>query len=90
MSRCGFLPTAIKLKRGGTVMFTWTIFKSRADCDRVNGKVLKDPRPAKMMGQEAMLFDASRMVHGGFKIMVEVWGPQNQSANDLIRSPRRR
>jgi uncharacterized protein YbaA (DUF1428 family) len=57
-------------------MFTWIIFKSCADRDRVNAKVLKDPRPEKMMDQDSMPFDSSRMVYGGFKIMVEVWGPQ--------------
>jgi uncharacterized protein YbaA (DUF1428 family) len=34
----------IKLKPGETVVFSWIVFKSRADRDRVNKKVMTDPR----------------------------------------------
>jgi uncharacterized protein YbaA (DUF1428 family) len=61
----------IKLKRGETVLFSWIGFKSRAHRDRVNAKVMKDPRLAKMMDPSAMPFDYKRMVHGGFKVLVD-------------------
>jgi uncharacterized protein YbaA (DUF1428 family) len=64
-------PQQIKLKRGETVIFSWITFKSRADRDRVNAKVMKDPRLAKMMDAKAMPFDSKRMVYGGFKILVQ-------------------
>ena len=64
-------PHAIKLKKGETVVFSWIVFKSRAQRDSVNDKVMKDPRLAKMMDMKAMPFDAKRMVYGGFKIMVD-------------------
>src|SRR3990170_2541805 len=38
----------IKLKPGETVVFSFIVFKSRAARDRVNAKVMKDPRIAKM------------------------------------------
>lgn len=64
-----FLRTT-RVKRGETVVFAWVVFKSRADRDRVNAKVMKDPRILKMMKQP-MPFDAKRMAYGGFKTLVE-------------------
>jgi uncharacterized protein YbaA (DUF1428 family) len=64
-------PRRIKPKRGETVLFSWIGFKSRAHGDRVNAKVMKDPRLAKMMDPSAMPFDYKRMVHGGFKVLVD-------------------
>jgi uncharacterized protein YbaA (DUF1428 family) len=61
----------MKAKPGETVVFAWIVFKSRADRDRVNAKVMKDPRLAEMMDLKAMPFDCKRMVYGGFKILVE-------------------
>ena len=63
-------PRRIKAKRGETVVFSWIVFKSRAHRDRVNAKVMKDPRLAKMMDEGPMPFDVKRMVYGGFKILV--------------------
>ena len=54
-------PQSVKLKAGETVMFSWIVYKSRAQRDRVNAKVMKDPRVAKMMDPKAMPFDAKRM-----------------------------
>jgi uncharacterized protein YbaA (DUF1428 family) len=61
----------IKTKPGETVLFSYIMFKSRADRDRVNAKVMKDPRLAKMMNSKAMPFDVKRMMYGGFKTIVE-------------------
>ncbi len=65
-------PQSVKLKPGETVMFSWIVFKSRAHRDRVNKKVMKDPRLASMMDPKAMPFDAKRMVYGGFKVLVDL------------------
>jgi len=64
-------PRRIKAKRGETVFFSWIVFKSRAHRDRVNAKVMKDPRLAKMMDEGPMPFDVKRMVYGGFKVLVD-------------------
>jgi uncharacterized protein YbaA (DUF1428 family) len=64
-------PRRIKLQRGETVVFSWIVFKSRADRDRVNAKVMKDLRLATMCDPKSMPFDAKRMVYGGFKILVD-------------------
>ena len=63
-------PRAMKLKRGETVCFSWIVFKSRAHRDRVNAKVMKDPRIARL-DPKTMPFDAKRMAYGGFKTLVE-------------------
>lgn len=64
-------PRALKLKRGETVVFSWIVFKSRADRDRVNAKAMKDPR-LKDMDPKTMPFDVKRMVFGGFKTFVDL------------------
>ena len=53
-------------------MFSWIVFKSRAHRDRVNAKVMKDPRMTAMMDSKAMPFDAKRMIYGGFEVIVDV------------------
>jgi uncharacterized protein YbaA (DUF1428 family) len=64
-------PRGIKTKPGETVLFSYIVFKSRTHRDRVNAKVMKDPRLAKMMSSKAMPFDVKRMMYGGFKTIVE-------------------
>jgi len=64
-------PQSVKLKPGETVVFSWIVFNSRAHRDRVNAKVMKDPRLANMMDPKAMPFDGKRMFWGGFKVLVE-------------------
>lgn len=63
-------PRALKLKRGETVVFSWIFYKSRAHRDRVNAKVMKDPRIAAMCDPKNTPFDVRRMQYGGFKVFV--------------------
>jgi len=64
-------PQSVKLKPGETVVFAYIVYKSRADRDRINAKVMKDSRLADMMDPKALPFDGKRMFWGGFKVMVE-------------------
>lgn len=64
-------PQSVKLKPGETVVFSYVVYRSRAHRDRVNAKVMKDPRLAKIMDPKAMPFDGKRMFWGGFKIVVD-------------------
>jgi uncharacterized protein YbaA (DUF1428 family) len=64
-------PRSVKLKPAETVVFSYIVYKSRADRDRVMAKVMKDPRLAKMMDPKGMPFDGKRMIFGGFKVLVE-------------------
>ena len=65
-------PQSVKLKRGETVVFSWIVYKSRRDRNRVNAKVMKDPRLASMMDLKTLPFDGKRMFWGGFKVMVNL------------------
>ena len=66
-----FLKT-VKPKAGETVLFSFIVYKSRADRDKVNAKVMSDPRMNKLMEKGAMPFDVKRMNYGGFKTMVDL------------------
>jgi len=65
-------PRVAKAKGGETVVFSWIVYKSRAHRDRVNAKVMKDPRLAPMMDPKAMPFDLKRMAYGGFRTVVDL------------------
>jgi uncharacterized protein YbaA (DUF1428 family) len=71
MGKVTSFPRSVKRKRNETVVFSWIVFRSRAHRDRVNAKVMKDPRIASMDPKD-MPFDAKRMIYGGFKVIVEV------------------
>jgi uncharacterized protein YbaA (DUF1428 family) len=64
-------PRVARAKSGETVIFAWIVYQSRAHRDRVNRKVMKDPRLAEMMQDKDMPFDMKRMSYGGFRIIVE-------------------
>jgi len=65
-------PQSVKLKKNETVVFSFIVYKSRKDRDRINALVMKDPRLAKMMNPKSMPFDGKRMFWGGFKSIVEL------------------
>jgi uncharacterized protein YbaA (DUF1428 family) len=70
MGKLTSFPRSVKLKPSETVIFSWIVYKSRADRDRVNAKVMKDKRIAGM-DMKDMPFDPKRMIYGGFKVMVD-------------------
>jgi uncharacterized protein YbaA (DUF1428 family) len=65
-------PRLTGAKPGETVVFSWIVFKSKADRDKVNARVMKDPRLASMMDPKAIPFESRRMVYGGFRVMVNL------------------
>ena len=65
-------PQSVKLKKGEVVVFSYAVYKSRKDRDRVLAKVMKDPRLADMMDPKKMPFDGKRMFWGGFKPIVSL------------------
>ena len=70
MGKWTSFPRSVKIRRGETVVFSWIVYKSRAQRDRVLAKVMKDPRLAEMMNSKTIPFDGKRMIYGGFKIQV--------------------
>lgn len=65
-------PQAVQLKDDEVVVFSWIVYKNRAQRDRINAKVMADPRLADMMKPEHAPFDGKRMIWGGFKSIVEL------------------
>ena len=72
MGKVTSFPRSVKRKPSETVAFSWIVFKSRAHRDRVNAKVMKDPRITEMGDAKDMPFDAKRMIFGGFKVVVDL------------------
>lgn len=64
-------PRAVKLKEDEVVVFSYIVYKSRAQRDRINKEVMADPRLA-AMDPKTMPFDGKRMIWGGFKGIVEM------------------
>ncbi len=65
-------PQAVKLKAGEVVMFSYIVYKNRAARDKVNKKVMADPRLNDMMQGKDMPFDGKRMIYGGFETLVDL------------------
>lgn len=62
-------PQSVKLKKGEEVWFSWAVYKSKRDRDRIMKKVMSDPR-MQGYGPQNMPFDGQRMFWGGFKMVV--------------------
>ena len=65
-------PQSVKLKPDEVVWFSYIVYKSRTHRDRVNAKVMKDPRIKAMGDAGSMPFDGKRMIYGGFTTLVEM------------------
>lgn len=64
-------PRLARTKTAETVVFSWIVYKSRAHRDKVNAKVMADPR-LKNMGPDVMPFDPKHMTYGGFEALVDL------------------
>jgi uncharacterized protein YbaA (DUF1428 family) len=66
-------PRMVRPKKGETIFFSWIAYRSRAHRDRVNDRIMKDPRIGAMMGNDKQMpFDCRRMAYGGFKVLVDL------------------
>ncbi|KQY52348.1 DUF1428 domain-containing protein [Lysobacter sp. Root494] len=65
-------PQAVQLKKDEVVVFAWVVYRNRRERDRINKKVMSDPRLADMMDPKSLPFDGMRMFWGGFKPIVEL------------------
>lgn len=65
-------PQAVKLRPDEAVVFSWIVYKSRAQRDRINAKVMADPRMSAICPPDKMPFDGKRMFWGGFKPIVSM------------------
>lgn len=64
-------PKLARVKPGEVVVFSWIVYKSKADAKRIMKKVMADPRIAKTMDPSNMPFDMGRMAWAGFKPIVD-------------------
>ncbi|HLP79934.1 MAG TPA: DUF1428 family protein [Acidobacteriota bacterium] len=64
-------PTLARAKRNEVVIFSYITFKSRAQRDAINKKVLMDPR-LKQIDRSDSPFDMKRMAYGGFESIVDL------------------
>jgi uncharacterized protein YbaA (DUF1428 family) len=65
-------PQAVQLKKDEVVVFSWVVYRNRRERDRINKKVMSDPRLTDMMDPKSLPFDGMRMFWGGFKPIVEI------------------
>jgi uncharacterized protein YbaA (DUF1428 family) len=63
-------PQSVDLHDDETVVFSWIVYSDRAARDRVNEKVMADPRMQDDM--KNMPFDGKRMIFGGFAPLLEM------------------
>jgi uncharacterized protein YbaA (DUF1428 family) len=64
-------PKLTGAKASETVVFAWIVYKSKADRNKVNAKVMTDPRLTALCSPGNMPFEIKKMSMGGFKVLVE-------------------
>lgn len=60
----------VRLKPGEVVVFSWIVYKSKSQRNRITAKIMKDPRIEAIMASSGPVFDMKRMAYGGFKSIV--------------------
>lgn len=67
-------PKLLNTQPNETIVFGWVTFQSRTDRDRIHKLVAEDPRMpaivAPLTQETKVIFDASKMVYGGFQLLV--------------------
>jgi uncharacterized protein YbaA (DUF1428 family) len=63
-------PQSVKLKAGEVVVFSYIVYKSRRERDRIMKHFMNHPRMQKYSDPKKMPFDGKRMFWGGFKPFV--------------------
>jgi len=69
---CLAFPKGAKVKSGETVVFSWIVYKSKAQRAKVLKNAMKDPVLLALMQTKKCPFDPKRMMYGGFKILVDM------------------
>ncbi len=60
-------PRAVQAKEDEVVIFSWIVYRSRAERDAINEKVMADPR---LKGD--MPFGGKRLIFGGFDMWLQI------------------
>lgn len=64
-------PESLNAKADEAIVFGWVVFESRASRDLANELVASDPRMTGLIDPLTDVFDAKRMVYGGFQLLVQ-------------------
>lgn len=64
-------PKLLKIKPTETVIFSYITYKSRAQRDKINAKVIQDARIKDSCEPDNMPFEMKRMSYGGFDVIVD-------------------
>ncbi|MDZ7693698.1 MAG: DUF1428 domain-containing protein [Balneolaceae bacterium] len=74
----------VDLKEDEVIVFGWVLFPSKETRDLANKQVPNDPRMAELVAPltdpKRLIFDAERMVYGGFRSFVQSSNSSSQSA----------
>ena len=66
----------VEVKENEQLIFGWVVFSSKEIRDEANKKVPQDPRMETLvkplLDPDKMIFNANRMLYGGFKSFIEV------------------
>lgn len=65
-------PKTLGTKPSETVVFSWIVYASKAERARIIKKVMADERLAKMMDPKKSPFDPTKMLYGGFDVLVDM------------------
>ena len=60
-------PRAVLAKDDEVVVFSWIVYRDRAERDAINAKVMADPRLDRQMP-----FDGKRLIYGGFEMWLRL------------------
>jgi len=81
-------PRKMRLKRGQTLIFSWIVYESKAERDRILKLVMADPR---MIPPDDMPFDPKYMLYGGFNVIVDMLAaPKPRAAKKVAKKPPRK
>jgi len=74
----------VDLKEDEVIVFGWVLFPSKETRDLANKQVPNDPRMSELVAPltdtKRLIFDAERMVYGGFRSFVQSSNSSSQSA----------
>lgn len=77
---------AMKVKPGHTLVFSWALYPSKADRNRIVKAVMSDPR---MKAPEDMPFNPATMLYGGFEVIVDM-KPEEKAAPRKRAAPKKK
>jgi uncharacterized protein YbaA (DUF1428 family) len=78
-------PKALKTKPSETVVFSWIVYASKADRAKIIKKVMADPRLEKMMDPNNSPFDPTKMLYGGFDVIVDMKPEKKTAAKKAVK-----